>query len=97
MKNTLPSKKRTGHESAVGMQRHKRTATDVGLALITPIVGQEFLDRHHLRDPLNRGLKLRHQDKRSPPRAHRRVSSSGFKASARRRPGSRRAAGTTST
>jgi alkylation response protein AidB-like acyl-CoA dehydrogenase len=27
------------------------------LALITPIVGQEFLDRYNLRDPLNRGLK----------------------------------------
>jgi alkylation response protein AidB-like acyl-CoA dehydrogenase len=27
------------------------------LALITPIVGQEFLDRYKLRDPLNRGLK----------------------------------------
>jgi alkylation response protein AidB-like acyl-CoA dehydrogenase len=27
------------------------------LALITPIVGQEFLDRYNLRDPLNRSLK----------------------------------------
>ena len=44
-------------ESAVGLQKHKRTATDIGLALITPIVGQEFLDRYGLRDPLNRGLK----------------------------------------
>ena len=25
--------------------------------MITPIVGQEFLDKHNLRDPLNRGLK----------------------------------------
>jgi hypothetical protein len=57
MTNTLPSKKRSGRESAVGKQKHKRTAIDVGLALITPIVGQEFLDRYHLRDPLNRGLK----------------------------------------
>jgi alkylation response protein AidB-like acyl-CoA dehydrogenase len=64
MTNTLPSKngsrprpKRSGRESAVGLQKHKRTATDIGLALITPIVGQEFLDRHHLRDPLNRSLK----------------------------------------
>ncbi|MGY4652659.1 acyl-CoA dehydrogenase family protein [Mycobacterium sp. URHB0021] len=57
MTNTLPPKKRTGHESAVGKQKHQRTAIDVGLALITPIVGQEFLDRYHLRDPLNRGLK----------------------------------------
>jgi alkylation response protein AidB-like acyl-CoA dehydrogenase len=43
--------------SAVGQQRHKRTPIDVGIALITPLVGQEFLDRHNLRDPLNRGLK----------------------------------------
>ena len=57
MTNTLPSKKRSGKESAVGMQKHKRTATDIGLALITPIVGQEFLDRYNLRDPLNRSLK----------------------------------------
>ncbi|KUI26485.1 butyryl-CoA dehydrogenase [Mycobacterium sp. IS-1496] len=64
MTNTLPSKngtsarpKRTGHESAVGLQRHKRTPTDIGLALITPLVGQEFLDRYNLRNPLNRGLK----------------------------------------
>jgi alkylation response protein AidB-like acyl-CoA dehydrogenase len=57
MTNTLPSKKRSGKESAVGKQKHKRTPTDIGLALITPIVGQEFLDRYNLRDPLNRGLK----------------------------------------
>jgi alkylation response protein AidB-like acyl-CoA dehydrogenase len=64
MTNTSPSKngskvptRRKGPESAVGLQRHKRTATDIGLALITPLVGQEFLDRYHLRDPLNRGLK----------------------------------------
>jgi alkylation response protein AidB-like acyl-CoA dehydrogenase len=52
-----PRPQRTGAESAVGLQRHKRSATDIGLALITPLVGQEFLDRYHLRDPLNRGLK----------------------------------------
>jgi alkylation response protein AidB-like acyl-CoA dehydrogenase len=64
MTNTLPSDngakqrpKRTGEESAVGRQKHKRTAIDIGLALITPIVGQEFLDRYKLRDPLNRSLK----------------------------------------
>lgn len=57
MTNTLPSKQRSGRESAVGMKKHKRTATDIGLALITPIVGQEFLDRYNLRDPLNRTLK----------------------------------------
>src|SRR6201993_1274518 len=68
MTNTLPSKTASPHrakrrgkpaarESAVGMRRHKRTPTDIGLALITPIVGQEFLDRYHLRDPLNRALR----------------------------------------
>ncbi|EKF24513.1 acyl-CoA dehydrogenase, C-terminal domain protein [Mycolicibacterium hassiacum DSM 44199] len=64
MTNTLPSRngskvkpRRGGHESAVGLRRHKRTPTDLGLALLTPLVGQEFLDRYNLRDPLNRGLK----------------------------------------
>ncbi|KUI42208.1 butyryl-CoA dehydrogenase [Mycobacterium sp. IS-1590] len=62
MSKNLPSKngsksKRSDKESAVGLKKHKRSATDLGLALITPLVGQEFLDRHHLRDPLNRGLK----------------------------------------
>ncbi|TRW81235.1 acyl-CoA dehydrogenase [Mycolicibacterium sp. 018/SC-01/001] len=56
MTNTLPSK-RSGRESAVGLSKHKRSATDVGLALITPLLGQEFLDKYNLRDPLNRGLK----------------------------------------
>jgi alkylation response protein AidB-like acyl-CoA dehydrogenase len=68
MTNTIPDKsdtsrrkkrgrKPTGRASAVGLQRHKRTPTDIGLALITPIVGQEFLDKYHLRDPLNRALR----------------------------------------
>lgn len=48
---------RAGRESAVGLQKHKRTATDIGLALITPLVGQEFLDRYNLRGPLNRALR----------------------------------------
>ncbi len=56
MTNTLPSK-RSGQESAVGLQKHKRTAIDVGIALLTPIMGQEFLDKYNLRDPLNRGLR----------------------------------------
>jgi alkylation response protein AidB-like acyl-CoA dehydrogenase len=59
MTNTLPSEPRSlrARDSAVGQHRHKRSATDIGLALITPLVGQEFLDKYHLRDPLNRGLK----------------------------------------
>lgn len=60
MSKNLPSKngsKPQGKESAVGLKKHKRSATDLGLALVTPLVGQEFLDRYNLRDPLNRGLK----------------------------------------
>jgi alkylation response protein AidB-like acyl-CoA dehydrogenase len=49
--------KKRGRESAVGLQRHRRTPTAIGLALVTPIVGQEFLDKYHLRDPLNRALR----------------------------------------
>ncbi|MGD9618449.1 MAG: acyl-CoA dehydrogenase family protein [Mycolicibacterium sp.] len=56
MTNTLPAR-RSDYESAVGLQRHKRTAIDIGIALLTPIVGQEFLDKYNLRDPLNRGIK----------------------------------------
>jgi alkylation response protein AidB-like acyl-CoA dehydrogenase len=52
-----PARRTNGRESAVGLRKHKRTPTDIGLALITPLVGQEFLDRYHLRDPLNRGLR----------------------------------------
>ena len=62
MTNTIDRKsartpKSNGRESAIGAHKHKRTPTDIGLALITPLVGQEFLDRYNLRDPLNRGLK----------------------------------------
>ncbi|KLO33437.1 acyl-CoA dehydrogenase family protein [Mycobacterium haemophilum] len=49
--------KRRGPKSAVGMQPHKRTGIDVAIALLTPLVGQEFLDKYHLRDPLNRALR----------------------------------------
>ena len=45
-------------ESAVGLQHHKRTAIDVAMAALSPIIGQEFLDRHNLRDPFNRTLKV---------------------------------------
>ncbi|MGE2834798.1 acyl-CoA dehydrogenase family protein [Mycobacterium sp. SMC-4] len=56
MTNTVPAK-RGAHESAVGLQKHKLSATDIGLALITPLLGQDFLDKYNLRDPLNRGLR----------------------------------------
>ncbi|ORA19494.1 acyl-CoA dehydrogenase family protein [Mycobacterium arosiense] len=49
--------KRRDHQSAVGLQPHKRTGVDIAIALITPLVGQEFLDKYRLRDPLNRALR----------------------------------------
>ncbi|OBG36384.1 butyryl-CoA dehydrogenase [Mycobacterium alsense] len=49
--------KRRGRKTGVGLQPHKRTGIDIALALLTPLVGQEFLDKYHLRDPLNRGLR----------------------------------------
>lgn len=49
--------KRRDRKSAVGLQPHKRTGVDIAIALITPLVGQEFLDKYQLRDPLNRALR----------------------------------------
>jgi alkylation response protein AidB-like acyl-CoA dehydrogenase len=49
--------RRRGRKTGVGLQPHKRTGIDITLALLTPIVGQEFLDKYHLRDPLNRALR----------------------------------------
>ena len=64
MTKTLPSKNlpskasaRT-RESAVGHHHPKRSVLDVGMGLLTPLLGQEFLDRRHLRGPLNRALKF---------------------------------------
>jgi alkylation response protein AidB-like acyl-CoA dehydrogenase len=49
--------RRRGRKTGVGLQPHKRTGIDIALALLTPLVGQDFLDKYHLRDPLNRGLR----------------------------------------
>ncbi|MDT5255383.1 MAG: hypothetical protein QOD10_463 [Mycobacterium sp.] len=49
--------KRRDRKTGVGLQPHKRTGIDIAIAVLTPIVGQEFLDKYHLRDPLNRGLR----------------------------------------
>ncbi len=49
--------KRSGKQSAIGEQTHKRTGIDLAIGLLTPIVGQEFLDKYGLRDPLNRTLR----------------------------------------
>ncbi|CCK61260.1 acyl-CoA dehydrogenase family protein [Mycobacterium canetti] len=48
---------RRGRTTGVGLAPHKRTGIDVALALLTPIVGQGFLDKYRLRDPLNRSLR----------------------------------------
>jgi alkylation response protein AidB-like acyl-CoA dehydrogenase len=49
--------KRRDRKTGVGLQPHKRTGIDIAIAVLTPIVGQEFLDKYHLREPLNRGLR----------------------------------------
>jgi alkylation response protein AidB-like acyl-CoA dehydrogenase len=49
--------KRRGPKSAIGEQTHKRTGIDLAIGLLTPLVGQEFLDKYGLRDPLNRTLR----------------------------------------
>src|ERR1700691_4766457 len=56
-KKSRSRSKRRGRDTGVGMRPHKRTGSDVAMALLTPVVGQEFLDKYHLRDPLNRGLR----------------------------------------
>ncbi|MCV7401617.1 acyl-CoA/acyl-ACP dehydrogenase [Mycobacterium fragae] len=61
MTNTVPATngrpKRSGRKTGIGEHKHKRTGIDISLALLTPIVGQDFLDKYHLRDPLNRTLR----------------------------------------
>ncbi len=49
--------KRGDNRSAIGEHTHKRTGIDVAIGLLTPFVGQEFLDKYGLRDPLNRTLR----------------------------------------
>src|SRR5271163_4596213 len=56
-KNSPSRGKRRGRKTGVGLQPHRRTGIDITMALLTPIVGQEFLDKYRLRDPLNRGLR----------------------------------------
>lgn len=61
MTNTISSTngrhKRTGRKTGVGEHKRKRTGIDISMALLTPLVGQDFLDKYHLRDPLNRTLR----------------------------------------
>ncbi|MEI7715973.1 MAG: acyl-CoA dehydrogenase family protein [Mycobacterium sp.] len=57
MTHTLPP--RSQHSpNGIGLQPHKRTGTDIAIAMLTPLVGREFLDKYGLREPLNRGLRL---------------------------------------
>lgn len=56
-KSTRSRFRRRGRKTGVGLQPHRRTGIDIAMALLTPLVGQEFLDRYHLRDPLNRALR----------------------------------------
>ncbi len=51
------SRKRKDRQSGIGLQPHKRTGVDIAIALLTPLMGQEFLDKYRLRDPVNRGLQ----------------------------------------
>jgi len=57
LKGSKQRPKRRGSKSAIGEQPHKRTGIDVAIGLLTPLVGQEFLDKYGLRDPLNRTLR----------------------------------------
>src|SRR3984885_14609592 len=56
-KKSRSRSKRRGRDTGVGVRPHKRTVIDVAMALLAPVLGQEFLDKYHLRDPLNRGLR----------------------------------------
>ena len=60
MTNTLPSRNGSARarKSGVGQFHPKRTAIDLGVGLLTPLLGQDFLDRHNLREPLNKALKF---------------------------------------
>ncbi|KKC05422.1 acyl-CoA dehydrogenase family protein [Mycobacterium nebraskense] len=56
-KSARSRRKRKDSPSGVGLQSHKRTGVDIAIALLTPLMGQEFLDKYRLRDPVNRGLQ----------------------------------------
>ncbi|OBF60083.1 butyryl-CoA dehydrogenase [Mycobacterium sp. 852002-53434_SCH5985345] len=56
-KSARPRRKRKDQQSGIGLQPHKRTGVDIAIALLTPLMGQEFLDKYRLRDPVNRGLQ----------------------------------------
>ena len=58
MTDTRPARSARARDSAVGTYRHRRSLTDIGLSLLTPLAGSAFLDRRGLRGPFNRGLRF---------------------------------------
>lgn len=58
MANAPANSSARARQSAVGRFRPQRSAIDFGMALLTPLLGQDFLDRRGLRDPLNKALKF---------------------------------------
>jgi alkylation response protein AidB-like acyl-CoA dehydrogenase len=48
---------RRARKTAIGEHKHKRTPLNIGMALITPVLGRQFLDKYHLRGPLNQTLR----------------------------------------
>ncbi|GAA4542835.1 acyl-CoA dehydrogenase family protein [Mycobacterium paraffinicum] len=56
-KSARSRRKRNDQQSGIGLRPHKRTGVDIAIALLTPLMGQEFLDKYRLRDPVNRGLQ----------------------------------------
>lgn len=58
MANAPANRSARARESAVGRFRPQRSAINLGMALLTPLLGHDFLDRRGLRDPLNRALKF---------------------------------------
>lgn len=45
-------------ESAVGLRRPRKNILDRGMALLTPVIAGDFLDRHGLRNRFNKVLKF---------------------------------------
>ena len=60
MTDTVPTRRPSARsrDSAIGQHTPKRTATDIGLGLLAPLLNRKFIDRYNLRGPFNRGLKF---------------------------------------
>ncbi|SHS82108.1 Probable acyl-CoA dehydrogenase [Mycobacteroides abscessus subsp. abscessus] len=55
-KKAAKSKSLAKHETGVGLQKHKRGAIDILIAVLTPIAGSELLDKYNLRGAFNKGI-----------------------------------------